>query len=182
MKVQRKPITVQVQVQVHAKLKAIQEETGLSQAKVIEMLVENYNPQVQPKVQVQPQVPPFNEEELLAKVQVIVQAQVDEAIKNLLNNKPTGSSTSNSTIKSTSTSTPEEGEYVSDFVDPDEHMFEYVTDVDADGNERKIRVLKPEYLYGKVEEPENKPYDLNDPIDKMLYEQEQEWKKQYGED
>jgi hypothetical protein len=180
MKVQRKPITVQVQVQVHAKLKAIQEETGLSQAKVIEMLVENYNPQAQVLVEVQPQVPPFNEEELLAKVQVIVQAQVDKVIKNHLSNQTSGSGTSTSTTKSTST--PEEGEYVSDFVDPDEHMFEYVTDVDDDGNERKIRVLKPEYLYGKVEEPENKPYDLNDPIDKMLYEQEQAWKKEYGED
>jgi hypothetical protein len=71
----------------------------------------------------------------------------------------------------------------------DDDMFDWVTDLDEDGNpvldengkEKKIRLIKAEHLYGKIEEPENKPYDLNDPIDKMLYEQEQAWKKEYGE-
>ena len=79
MKTEKKVLSVKIQAEVHAKLQAIQEETGLSQAKVIEMLVNGFSSDeiVHEQVQAQVQV---DEEKILAKLQVQVQALVKEQV------------------------------------------------------------------------------------------------------
>lgn len=185
MKTERKPITIRLQPKLHSKLQSIQEETGLSQSKVIEMLIENHSAaKVQPQKTTpitQPQVQPFTKEEILAEVQSLVQSKIDEAIKHHLDKKEEVA-----TIYATMhEEEEEEDEYFSDYVDPDEHKFEWVTDVDTkgnpvldeDGNERKYRRLKAEYMYGDGEEEEpEQEWDLSDPLQKAIWEQEQRYK------
>jgi hypothetical protein len=76
MKAERKQIAVKVLAESHAKLLAIQEETGLSQAKVLEMLLANYE---KPLVLAKPLA--FDDEKVLAKLQAQVQVLVKEQVK-----------------------------------------------------------------------------------------------------
>jgi antitoxin component of RelBE/YafQ-DinJ toxin-antitoxin module len=68
--------------------------------------------------------------------------------------------------------------------EPDAHKFEYVTTTDSEGNEQTIRVMKSEYMFNLApdtstkEEPE---IDPDDPIEKAIREQEEEWNKKWGE-
>jgi hypothetical protein len=86
MKIERTPITIRLQSKLHSKLQAIQEETGLSQTKVIEMLIDGYGvqPKVQPVAEMQPYV---DEESILAKLQSKMQASIEEELARVVATK-----------------------------------------------------------------------------------------------
>jgi hypothetical protein len=61
-----------------------------------------------------------------------------------------------------------------------EDEFYYETRVDEDGNEYQIRLVKPEALYGKIPPAGTQfleGYDPEDPIEKMIREQEEKYGK-----
>jgi hypothetical protein len=111
---------------------------------------------------------------LQSQVQLLVQA----------NKQPTSTSTS------TSKSEPKQKQKaVSSGIDWDNieidgggnsSDFYYETRIDEDGNEYQIRLVKPEAIYGKIPPAGTRfddDYDPEDPIEKMIREQEEKYGK-----
>lgn len=169
----RKQLAVHITDAHHAALMQIKEETNLSNAKLIEFLVDHYVQTASTSTNISSQNPL---EALIREMTTSINININSLREEVLTTS-TSISTSAEETTNTNTNTKEPFHRATHLLNNKKEEPEFLSETRYDndtGEPYAVQVVNPEYLYGKIEtaeSPRNRyDFDENDPIEKMLKE------------
>jgi hypothetical protein len=160
----RKQLSVQITEQHFTILEKIKEETNLSNAKLIEMLLDSYvNTSINTNTNTNTPLTEERLKEILQETLSSININTNTNTKPAYNPEPPDIDWDE--IEKTA--------HIP--IDNDDYKFEYVKTTDHEGNETEIRVMKSEYLYPQEEETPQPEIDPDSDIEKMLRQFEEDY-------